>query len=108
MLVGGPCYARQQRPQLGRPALGAVVAAETRRAFQLGDERVQGSVAIGRGTLIAELGRGDAVDAGTQRLDQPRLADAGLARQQHRPTLTSDRFLPAIEKQSQLLLATDE
>jgi hypothetical protein len=44
----------------------------------------------------------------TQRLDNPRLADAGLARKQHHLSFAVGRAPPAREQQIQLFLATDE
>jgi hypothetical protein len=84
-----------------------VVATEVGRALKLSNHRPQRAVlAVGR-AVVARMDMrlvGQPISHG---LDQARLADAGLAREQHHLALTLLGLLPAIEQQSELLSATD-
>jgi hypothetical protein len=57
--------------------------------------------------LVAELGVLLARDRVEDGPHQPRLADPGLADQQHRLALAAPRLSPALEHQRQLLVAPD-
>jgi hypothetical protein len=97
----------QQRLELVEPRRLRVVGLEAGGEAELlghGPQRgagVVGRALVAQGDLVLALGRVQ------HRPDQPGLADAGLADQEHRLTLAGRGLPPALEHEPQLLLAPD-
>jgi hypothetical protein len=75
--------------------------------FELNDEGVERAVLVVRRAEIAQPG----IRLGTDVLEkcrrEPRLADAGLAGNQHHPPLAGLRLLPAADQQLDFLVAAN-
>jgi hypothetical protein len=100
--------AGEERLQVIEASLGRVVALEAGGPLELPDHRPKGAVAVVGGGLVAQGGTPVAAGGLAQRLDQARLADPGLAREEHDLALPGPGLPPAAEEQLQLLLAPDE
>ena len=82
-----------------------ILAREFRAALQMLDDRVEGGVPVIWGTLIAQPQMRMRSDVTAQFMKDARLADAGLAAQQHHLAFTVARLFPATLEQRNLLLA---
>ena len=85
-----------------------VVAVEAGGMRQLRHDRLQRAALMMRQAEIAHAGRVLGFDLFEQRRDQPRLADAGLARQQHDAAVIVFGLRPAARQQIELLAAADQ
>ena len=97
----------EQGLQLVQPRLERIVRSQPRRIVQLLDHRPERAVGVVGRALVADakvrlLGHG--VEQGAA---DPRLADAGLADQQHALAFARLGQRPALEQQRQLLIAPD-
>ena len=122
-----PCRQRDvdQRGEQGR-IFGGVEADQPQRALEVGEALLRGSLrrrtaarphsAIGCSgvfcrscdALHSTQVCGVSAEPRAELLDEPRLADAGLADDEHELALACPRALPAAREQAELLLATDE
>ena len=100
--------AGEQRLELGELGRVVVGAGEARRPRELLDDRVERAVRVVRGAMVAEADPVLGAQPLAQGEDDPRLADAGLAREQHDLALAGPGEPPAVEEQRQLLVAADE
>ncbi len=98
----------EQSFELVQPGLGRVVAGEAGRALQQTDDRIEGAGGVIGRAVVAERRVRLVGELLAQRLDEPRLADPGLAGEQHHLALAVRGAPPAREQQMQLFLATDE
>ena len=99
---------RQQGLQLVQLGRVRVVAGETRGALELLDDGMEGGAGVVGRALVAQPQVRFRFDMLADGSDDPRLADARLARQEHRLPLAVLGLLPAIEQQGDLLLAPDQ
>ena len=88
--------------------VGAVVAHESRRPFELRDEGVERAVGVIGGAEIAQLRMRPGGDLLCKRRQQARLADAGLAAEQHDLALSRCCAMPPFEQEGELCLPADQ
>src|SRR6185312_8756666 len=94
--------------ELAQPLVGRVVVSELGGALQLLEDRIERAVGMeGRAVVVErrQVGRGK---LRRHRVGKPRLADTGLADQQHHLVLAGLRLLPAVEQQRDLDVAADQ
>jgi hypothetical protein len=104
----GSAAAAEQRPQLVQSHRRRVVAGEPRGALQLADKGVERAILIVRRAEIAQSDVRLALDMCRQCRGQARLADPGLAGDQHHPTFARLGLLPAPRQEVELLVAADQ
>src|SRR4029077_14546122 len=100
--------AREKGFDLVEPGLGRVLRAETGRPYELLHHRPERVIRVIGRAMVAQAHAALTPRRLTQRLHEPRLADTGLAREQHDLTFTGLRQLPAAEKQCQFLRTADQ
>ena len=88
--------------------LGRIVAREAGRALELLDHRMERAVGVVGRAVVAERRVRLVAEPLAQRADEARLADAGLAGQQHHLALAVLGPLPAVEQHAELVLAPDQ
>ena len=99
---------REPRLEPTQLALGIVVRLEPQSLLDELDQRVEGApLAVGRAAAL-EPAVGRRGQPLAERLQQARLAEARLARDQHRLPIALLRLLPAGDQQPQLLVAPDQ
>ena len=94
--------------QLVEPLLGRILAPETRRPLELGDARIERAVLVMRRAEIAQPRVWLAAEPLHDGLSDARLADTGLARDQHDAAVATLCLLPASQQQINLLVAADQ
>ena len=99
---------REQCPQLAELLLDRVIAGEPGGAFELEDERIERAVLMMRRAEIAHARVRLVLDTVRESGCESRLADARLTRDQHHPPFAALRLLPAVGKQLDFLVTTDE
>jgi hypothetical protein len=101
--------APEQRFELAQPLVVAIAGAELRRPLQLRDDRIERAGAMMRRALIAQpdvrLRRDPLIE---EMRRKPRLADAGLAANQHDLALAAPGPLLALGQALEFMLAADE
>jgi hypothetical protein len=103
--VAGPGRRCEQPHQLVELCFWPVLARETRAAFELRDEGVERAVLMVRRAEIAQAVMWLRSEVLGKCCREPRLADAWLAGDQHHPSFTALRLLPAAGQQLDFLLA---
>ena len=81
----------------------AVIAIQPSRPLELRDDRVKRAVDVIGGAEIAQPRMRLGGQSLVQRREQPRLADACFARQEHRLAVSGPRLLPALEQKLEFL-----
>ena len=104
----GRCPCRQQCRELAQFRRGIVLALEAGGAGELGDHRMQQRVLVMRRTQVAPPGMRLRQEAIFQRGSEARLADAGLAAEQHDAAFASLRLAPAMQQQCEFVFATEQ
>src|SRR6185437_2227594 len=98
----------QHAVELVEPDAGIVAAFEPGGPLDLADHRLERAVAVMRQAEIAQPPVRLALDAFHQRARQSRLADAGLAGEQHHPAGALLDLLPMAQQEAELLLAAEQ
>src|ERR1700736_6306393 len=99
---------RKQGFKLGELLRGRVAALEPRRPLELADEWEQRAVRAVRRADVSQPDVGFALQQLLERHRNPRLADAGLARDQRDATFALGGLLPASLQHLQLFFSTDQ
>ena len=107
-LVRPLARAGEQRLKLGELHLGRGIAIEPRGPLQQADHRVKRAVGVVGRAVLAERRVRLVAEALAQRLDQARLADPGLTREQHDLAVAVPGPGPALEQDAELVLAPDQ
>ncbi len=102
----------RRRPQQGfqpvEPCSGIAVRLEARARFELGDKRMERALRIVRRAEIAQARLPFALKPLQQIFGDARLADAGLAREQHDLALAAPGLIPTAQQPVDLLLPADQ
>ena len=98
----------EQRLEFGEPVLWLVMGGEARRPLQLRDDRVQHTIGVVGRAEMADRDVRLARQLLTQGVQQPRLANASLPRDQDHLAVTVFGPAPALEQHGQLVLASDQ
>ena len=99
---------RQEHLQPVEPGRGGIAAFHPRGPLQLGDHRIERAVEVIGRAVVVEHRRSVGPDLLPQRLDDARLADPRLARQQHHLTVAILGPGPALEQDAELVLTPDQ
>ena len=99
---------RQHRVELVELRLRGVVVHKSGGAFHLADDRIKRAVGVLRRAEIAQARVRLAGEAFQQRRREPRLADTGLAGEQHHLTFAGLCLRPAPQQQFEFFFPTDE
>src|SRR5712691_4576318 len=99
---------RKQGFKLAELLRGRIAALEPRRPLELADEWEQRAVRAVRRADVSQPDVGFALQQLLERQRNPRLADAGLARDQHDATFALGGLLPASLQHLQLFFSTDQ
>ncbi|HKN29675.1 MAG TPA: hypothetical protein VJY34_18025 [Roseiarcus sp.] len=99
---------REQRVELVEPGLGVVLARKPRRPRHVADGRIERAVDVLRRAEVAHPHMRLARQPLEERRRQPRLADAGLAGDEHDLPFARFRLVPTPEQQFGLFLAAHE
>ncbi len=94
--------------QLVERGIAGIAALDPGGALELLDHRLERTVAVIGQALVAQQAVRAVFQPLAQALDDARLADAGLAGQQHDVALAVTGLLPALEQQGDLVLAADQ
>ena len=98
----------EQRLQLGESVPGFVMGGEARRPLQLCDDRVERAVGVVGRAEMADRDVRLARQLLTKGAQQPRLADARLARDQDHLAVAVLGPAPALQQHGQLVLTSDQ
>src|SRR5260370_1146488 len=93
----------EQRLQSVELCTGPAARLKARGPLELHDERVERAVRVVGRAEVAQAHMRLALEPGQQAFSDARLADAGLAREQHDPTLTVLGLIPTAQQQLDLL-----
>ena len=99
---------REQRVELVEFRLRGFVVGKSRSTLYLSDGRIKRAVGVLRRAEIAQAGVRFGSEAFQQRRRQSRLADTGLAGEQHHLTFAGLRLRPAPQQQFEFFFPPDE